>query len=446
LIIFQFLVRKISITAEYRKQCYERGTVGLWYVQRFPKSPNSSMVPISSRLFLQEHKIKPKDGLVFDHFLGTGTTCLAAMSKGYDSVGIEAHDFVSIVASTKLSWTDYDINSMRDWLWKIGEKMSLTSVEKSSLKDLETIPELVKKCYSEDNLRNLLKIKHAIRVSVKDLLSKKLLNLALTATLRTASHAGTGWPYVAPTKHGSKKKEKSGVDEFQKHVTMMLNDIQEVRSQVSSPGEATVIEGDSRVKQDQIKKESVAITICSPPYLNNYDYADRTRLETYFFGHVTSWSEITKKYRSKLMTAATTQTKRTDVDPKKCLSDDFWSKAPELAKEITQYVIELSEVRLTKGGKKSYDVMTAEYFEHMLQIIEQVRDYSMPGAPFILVLGDSAPYGVHIKTETIIGELGKALGFSDYSIEELRTRGGKWADNPQRHSVPLRECITTLVR
>ena len=117
---------------------------------------------------IKQHKIKPKDGLVFDPFLGTGTTCLAAMSEGYDSVGIEAHDFVSVVASTKLSWANYDIDSMRDWLWKIGEKMSLTSVEKSSLKDLESMPELVKKCYSEDNLRNLLKIKHAIRVSVKD--------------------------------------------------------------------------------------------------------------------------------------------------------------------------------------------------------------------------------------------------------------------------------------
>lgn len=395
---------------------------------------------------IRQHGIEPEDGLVFDPFLGTGTTCLAAMSEGYDSVGIEAHDFVSKVALTKLSWADYDVDSMRKWLWELGAKMTLISVEDRALKDFDSMPELVKKCYSEGNLRNLLKIKHAIRVSVRDKLSKRLLNLALTATLRTASSAGTGWPYVAPTKHGSKKQEKLGTDEFHKHVTMMLNDIEEFRNEVANPGDATVIEGDSRVRQAEIGIESISITICSPPYLNNYDYADRTRLETYFFGHATSWGDITEKYRDKLMTAATTQTKRTGFDPEKCLSDSFWSKAPELAEEITGYVTELSEIRLTKGGKKSYDIMTAEYFEHMLQIMEQVRDYSRYGAPFILVLGDSAPYGVHIKTETVIGELGKALGFSDYSIEELRTRGGKWAENPQRHNVPLRECITTLVR
>jgi hypothetical protein len=67
-----------------------------------------------------------------------------------------------------------------------------------------------------------------------------------------------------------------------------------------------------------------------------------------------------------------------------------------------------------------------------------------PGGSFLLILGDSAPYGVYIPTDTYLGEIGKALGFVSYDVEELRTRGGKWKDNPQRHSVPLKECILTL--
>ena len=60
------------------------------------------------------------------------------------------------------------------------------------------------------------------------------------------------------------------------------------------------------------------------------------------------------------------------------------------------------------------------------------------------ILGDSAPYGVHIPTDELIGKIGVALGFSSYKVQVLRERGGKWANNPQRHSVPLRETIVTL--
>ena len=206
------------------------------------------------------------------------------------------------------------------------------------------------------------------------------------------------------------------------------------------------ISGDSRIHQKEIKDGSVPITICSPPYLNNYDYADRTRLETYFFGHAKDWADITKKYRNKLMVAATTQTKRTGFEPENSMSAEFHRIAPKLAELLTNKVVELSKIRKTKGGKKSYDVMAASYFNDMLPIMQNTFRYSKKGAPFVLVLGDSAPYGVHFMTETLIGELGLAIGFSSYSLEVLRERGGKWADNPQRHSVPLRECIVTLIK
>lgn len=59
----------------------------------------------------------------------------------------------------------------------------------------------------------------------------------------------------------------------------------------------------------------------------------------------------------------------------------------------------------------------------------------------LLVLGDSAPYGVHIPTDKLMGEMGVCIGFSSYQIEVLRKRGDKWKDNPQRHNVSLQESI-----
>lgn len=386
-----------------------------------------------------------KDSLIFDPFLGCGTTCVAAREKGIGCVGIEAHGFVADIASTKLFW-EYDIKTLKEDFQKIiFEKFFDPKISKKAEADFNEIPELVKKCFSKDNLINLLKIKHSINLVSTDKRNKEFLKLALTSTLRLSTFAGTGWPYIAPSKYQGKKTEKEGVSIFKKQFSLMISDIEEINRICIETPPSTVIKGDSRILQD-ISKESVDLALTSPPYLNNYDYADRTRFETYFFGIAKDWGDITEKFRNKLIVAATTQTKRTNFDPHNCISEDIIKSAPEIAEEITEKVVELSKRRLTKGGKKSYDIMVAQYFNDVFPILKNTYYYLKNGGAFVLVLGDSAPYGVHIPTETYIGELGKAIGFKFYEIEELRTRGDKWANNPQRHSVKLRESLITLFK
>ena len=95
---------------------------------------------------------------------------------------------------------------------------------------------------------------------------------------------------------------------------------------------------------------------------------------------------------------------------------------------------------------KDYDIMVAQYFNDIYDVLRETYRVLKPGAHFLLVLGDSAPYGVHVPTGMYIAEIarGKGIGFSSYQIEELRKRGGKWKDNPQRHKVPLREGLVIL--
>lgn len=55
-----------------------------------------------------------------------------------------------------------------------------------------------------------------------------------------------------------------------------------------------ILQADARSFIQQIPPNSIDLLITSPPYLNNYDYADRTRLEMYFFGWAHSWRDITE--------------------------------------------------------------------------------------------------------------------------------------------------------
>jgi hypothetical protein len=142
------------------------------------------------------------------------------------------------------------------------------------------------------------------------------------------------------------------------------------------------------------------------------------------------------------MTCATTQISRNDI--KYELDTQIRDDCPEVYEFLLASKNNLEELRKVKGGKKSYDLMVSGYFNDIYLILRDVFRVMKKNSYALFILGDSAPYGVHIPTDELIGQLGVAVGFADYNIEELRKRGGKWKDNPQRHTVALRESIVTL--
>jgi len=192
-----------------------------------------------------------------------------------------------------------------------------------------------------------------------------------------------------------------------------------------------------------LNEASVDLVITSPPYLNNYDYADRTRLELYFLCWAKTWQDITRQIREKLITSSTTQVRRAEFNEEP-LNDELKNIAPIVHKELQQKIAQLSHIRHSKSGKKSYDLMVADYFNDMLQVLKQVYRALKPNTLFVLVLGDSAPYGVHIPTDIYLGEMAVSLGFQSYTIQTLRRRGEKWHSNPQRHHVALKEVLLIL--
>lgn len=383
---------------------------------------------------LDKFNIKPGHK-VYDPFGGTGTTLVVCKSRGIESVGTEAHPFVYEVANSKLKW-DYDYKD----LIKVSNKFIKEILEnKDSYKNVsvENVPELLLKCYSVDNLKKLTFVKERIKTEVPEAY-QDLFNTAMIGTLRKASGAATGWPYIAPNK---KIEEKDGIETFITQLNLCVEDLMTTDPEVRKT-ESNLILGDCRKRI--LEDNSIDFIFTSPPYLNNYDYADRTRLETYFMGFADTWGEITEKVRTKLIMAATTQVKRNLFNEEDILSDELKKVAPETAKVIQEKVNELSILRKQKGGKKSYDIMVGQYFNDMTLELINTYHYLKEGSHQLLVLGDSAPYGVHVPTETILGEIALGIGYKSYNIVELRKRGDKWKGNTQRHKVPLRETILIL--
>ncbi|MCX7854889.1 MAG: site-specific DNA-methyltransferase [Anaerolineae bacterium] len=379
---------------------------------------------------------------ILDPFAGCGTVNVVAKQRGVNSVGIEAHPFVHWVATVKCFW-EFDMVRLQHKAAELIQAVRYPAPELLQEQDLDEFPSLLHKCFSEENLRRLRFIRETISHFDLTPYERDLFLLALADTLRTTTKAGAGWPYIAPSKYHA-KQERDSVAVFCETAQVFVQDLVIVRAtQVKRDVICQVLLHDAR--QPYLLEEEIDLAITSPPYLNNYDYADRTRLELYFLGWARSWREITEQIRERLIISATTQIRRSDFRTER-LSDGLQAASPSVHTELQAKVAQLSEIRHQKGGKKSYDLMVTGYFNDMFEVLQQVYRVLRPGAPFILVLGDSAPYGIYIPTDRYLGELALGIGFQDYTIQPLRRRGEKWRANPQRHNVPLQEVILTLRR
>lgn len=408
-----------------------RAPIHRWFT--YPAGFSYRFVEVQLRQFGIGHQ-----DTVLDPFAGTGTTSLSAKAQGINSVGIEAHPYVHKVADTKLR-LNLDTDALKDILDDIIFRAS------SSEETLRNeYPALVYKCFEEESLAKL----DALRTVIQEIEHPEysdFFQLALAATLRKTTTAGAGWPYIAPSKHARRKAPREPLAAFEDTSMMMILDMLDFQAQNIPTSHHEVICDDAKNLANHVLPDQISLIVTSPPYLNNYDYADRTRLETYFLGHYSTWGEITKDVRSRLMVSATTQISLSEMSHLTELSGIQQTSA-SVYSYLSPRIETLNDLRDKKKGRKTYDILVAGYFEDMLVILRQCFSALAAGGAMVVVIGDSAPYGVHVETEEVLAMLAVDIGFSSYETEVIRQRGEKWAGNTQRHRVALKESILTLYK
>jgi tRNA G10 N-methylase Trm11 len=92
------------------------------------------------------------------------------------------------------------------------------------------------------------------------------------------------WQYILPNQR--KAKTIHPLVALNQQINMIENDLIYMQN-FAVNNYATLLRGDAR-NLEQIPDDFVDLVITSPPYINNYDYADATRLEMTFCGEVNS--------------------------------------------------------------------------------------------------------------------------------------------------------------
>ena len=361
---------------------------------------------------------------LLDPFAGSGTSLLAADALGQASHGLESHPFIYRVARAKTKW-DIDLDEFERRSTEVAEKAA--RIAKDSIRD--DIP-LLGKCFDPVTLGRLDALREVYLSDLADLSQEsELIWLAITAIVRSCSSAGTAqWQYVLPNK--KKARVADPFDAYRIKISQLREDISFAR-EAGWKSSAEIHLADAR---DPGLQDKFDLVITSPPYPNNYDYADATRLEMTFWGEITGWGELHEAVRQFLVRSCSQHSAKDKLELDELLADRV---IVPIYDDLAKACRELAEIRLTKGGKKTYHTMAAAYFADLGNVFVALRRLCRDGARVCFVVGDSAPYGVYLAVDRWLGELAVAAGFKSYKFEKLRDRNIKWKN--RKHRVPLHE-------
>jgi len=372
---------------------------------------------------LADWGIKPGH-VVLDPFVGSGTVPVVSDTLGVNSIGVEAHPFVARICKAKLLWT-----SDPDRVGHFAAEVLKHAQDRKPY--ISSYPQLIHRSFDTEALASLDGLKSAWSSLRDSSPESELVWLALTAILRPTAKVGTAqWQYILPNK--TKKKVIDPLFAFQQQIEIIKSDLRwmQIRAKRSH---AEIIAGDARTLAESMPHKVDAV-ITSPPYANNYDYADALRFEMTFWGDVTGWGDIHDAVRKHLIVSCSQHSSRERLRARDLLESDA---VEPIRDELGVVMEQLAKVRENHGGKKHYHTMIGAYCRDISLVLRQLRIACKTGAHMCWVIGDSAPYGVHCPIEEWIAELAMAAGFKEHHFDKLRDRNIKWKN--RKHRVPLKE-------
>ncbi|MES2387822.1 MAG: DNA modification methylase [Bacteroidota bacterium] len=362
---------------------------------------------------------------IIDPFAGSGTVLLECEFENVEGIGIEAHPYIFRIAKAKLNW-NYPPETLK------LKALELLAVAKSLEISKTEYPKLIASCYPPEIIKRLEALKQAWLIDNSSEEIKNFTWFIITSILRSTSPVGTAqWQYIQPNK--TKAKVIDPFLAFEGKMLEMYKDMLRAQSRHLDITESVIYNEDAR-NIVSIESGWGDLVITSPPYANNYDYADATRLEMTFWGDIKGWSDLQDNVRKHLIRACTQHVSKLGLEIEEILANP---KLAAIKSELVVVYETLKAERLNHGGKKNYHFMIAAYFKDLAEVFHSLRRVTAEGCLMCFVIGDSAPYGIYVPVERWLGELAVAAGFKSFEFEKLRDRNVKWKN--RKHTVPLKE-------
>jgi DNA modification methylase len=333
--------------------------------------------------------------MVFDPFGGSGTTQLASACLGIDSVYSEINPFMRFVAETKVTATrwarkHFDSFEMSCSLYlkelrsarftKRASKVDLTSYEKA-------FPE--RDFFEENHVRELLSaVELARSISSDSPYLRDILLLACAANAVRSSNM---------TRRADLRRRRP--DEYITRVVdvraylietvdRFIGDVKLLPATMASTSQASE---DARQLPSRYTS-AIDFALTSPPYLNGTNYFRNTKIELWLLGFIQSENELAQ-FRQKAIAAGINNVTR---DRK---ATHRFEKVEEVVEKLT-----------ATDGDRRIPLLVRNYFSDMFEMFESVHRCLRPSGIFLLDIGDSKFYGIHVPTDKLLADAAESAG------------------------------------
>lgn len=377
--------------------------------------------------------------LIWDPFVGSGTTALAAKLTNRRCVGYDLNPFMIDVARTK---TDGGLNPLQI----IVEIQRVVAEYSSGTQDLGPEPEdlvlgnweLYPPEGSPTNSSILLsdsklqrwisptvyarasQLQSAVD-SIADAAVRRFLRTAIASQLLHVSNM-TLRPNIGYAKRPI--LDAPVLARFTDRAHSMIREYEEVRN---APGPQPSIEiGDAR----SAGPTDADALFTSPPYPNDMEYVHQTRLELQLLDYVSAPTGLTE-LKKQMITSSV----------KLVYRQNEWQKDAGLEfPAVARLHADLAETLEGKNWGWNPANMIAQYFGGMYFVLQNWNNRLRRGAKIACVIGDSAFNGVKVPTDCILAELAAHAGLLVQDVHVLRKR---WNG---KHTHQLRESVLTMVK
>lgn len=341
------------------------------------------------------------DSKVLDIFSGSGTTALECKYIGIkEAYGIELNPFATFMAKTKLQ--DIKKDDVANLYEKIIEdfKNPDYQYEIINFKNIDF-------WYAENIKKDLSKFLKIIS-SIPDQKIRDFYLLVFCELTRKDSFLDHGGfkMYRSRTKV-LKNYNPNVLDDFNKtyerNIKLLENNISICNGK---DFKAHIIQGDTRIKHEEIPNESIDFILTSPPYGDSRTtvaYGQYSRLP---------WQWLSQKddiitLDNSLLGGCTKNLDTTILDYSETLKK------------------QVADVKAVDNSKRENDVIA--FYNDLYKTMQNAYDYLKKGCFFVLVTGNRTVKKQYLRTDLIITEFGKRIGFSTEKILERKISNKRMA-------------------
>ena len=372
-----------QIDSEWAFAGYKPSETGKW-THDYHRYPAKFIPQLVERLIAEY--ITDTHAHINDPFMGSGTTIVTAVSKGFQASGTDINKISYLV--TKVKSKPIEPIYLEEKVTQFLSKLSFLDPAENVLYDTSIKPIIPEKHIEKIDYWFLTEHKNQLGTiltvisSEQDETIREFFGVAFSNILKNCSV----WlkSSTKPTRD-LKKKPTNPYSAIRRHLMKMQRGNEQFYNAVLYPDKCekclNIQVGDA--KEQPVENNSVDLIVSSSPYVTSYEYADLHQLSTIWLNLTDDLNEYKEEF------IGTSRKQYEDKQLKSQIAagiiDQMSSKSPKKAKEISAFFIDMEEVFdesfriLKRGGRCCYvigntrlrgvEILNAEVFAESLQHI-----------------------------------------------------------------------------